>query len=101
LLIIDFAYSKAYAGIFAEAFDMTSCNATEARANLYSLIDETAATHEPILITGKRGNAILIAENDWRSINETLYLLSVPNMRESIREGVAQGLDDCSKELDW
>jgi antitoxin YefM len=80
---------------------MTSCNVTEARANLYNLIDETAATHEPILITGKRGNAVLVAEDDWRSINETLYLLSVPNMRESIREGMATKVVDCDKELDW
>jgi prevent-host-death family protein len=63
---------------------MTVLNATEARANLYSLIDETAKTHQPIVITGKRTNAVLISEEDWNAISETIYLLSVPEMRESI-----------------
>ena len=76
-------------------------NVTEARSKLYNLIDETAETHEPILITGKRGNAVLLAEDDWRAINETLYLLSVPGMRESIREGLSTELSECEKELDW
>lgn len=80
---------------------MTTCNATEARSKLYALIDETTDTHEPIVITGKRGNAVLLAEDDWKAINETLHLLSVPGMRESIREGMAANLDDCNQELDW
>ena len=80
---------------------MTTLNATEARSKLYKLIDETAETHQPILITGKRRNAILLSEEDWNSINETLFLLSIPGMRESIREGMAEGLDDCEKSLDW
>ena len=80
---------------------MTTLNATEARANLYKLIDETTANHEPVIITGKRGNAVLLAEDDWNAINETLYLLSVPGMRESIIEGMQQTLDDCTNELDW
>jgi antitoxin YefM len=80
---------------------MTSLNATEVRTKLYSLIDEVAETHRPIVITGKRHNAILLSEEDWNAINETLYLLSVPGMRESIREGMAQNLDECSKTLDW
>ena len=80
---------------------MTTCNATEARSKLYALIDETTDTHEPIVITGKRGNAVLLAEHDWKAINETLHLLSVPGMRESIREGMATNLDDCNQELDW
>jgi prevent-host-death family protein len=80
---------------------MTTLNATEARTKLYSLIDETAETHRPIVITGKRHNAILLSEEDWNAINETLYLLSVPGMRKSIREGMAQNLDECSKTLDW
>ena len=65
---------------------MTILNATEARSRLYSLIDETAETHEPIVITGKRGNAVLLSENDWNAIRETLHLRSVPGMRESIKE---------------
>jgi len=80
---------------------MTTINATEARAKLYNLIDQTADTHQPIVITGKRHNAILLSEEDWSAINETLYLLSVPGMRESIKEGLTQNLDECSKELDW
>ena len=80
---------------------MTTFNATEARAKLYALIDETTKTHQPIVITGKRGNAVLLAEDDWKAINETLHLLSVPGMRESIQEGMAANLDDCDQELDW
>ena len=80
---------------------MTTLNATEARSKLYNLIDETAETHKPIVITGKRKNAVLLAEEDWNSINETLFLLSIPGMRESIREGMAESLDDCEKSLDW
>ena len=80
---------------------MTTFNATEARAKLYALIDETTDTHQPIVITGKRGNAVLLAEDDWKAINETLHLLSVPGMRESIQEGIAANLDDCDQELDW
>ena len=80
---------------------MTTLNATEARSKLYALIDETTDTHQPIVITGKRGNAVLLAEDDWKAINETLHLLSVPGMRESIQEGMAANLDDCNQELDW
>lgn len=80
---------------------MTTLNATEARAKLYALIDETTTSHQPIVITGKRGNAVLLAEEDWIAINETLHLLSVPGMRESIREGMEAGLDECDQELNW
>jgi prevent-host-death family protein len=80
---------------------MTTFNATEARSKLYALIDETTVTHQPIIITGKRGNAVLLAEEDWKAINETLHLLSVPGMRESIREGMAVSLDECDQKLDW
>jgi prevent-host-death family protein len=80
---------------------MPTLSATEARAKLYNLIDQTSATHEPVLITGKRGNAVLIAEDDWRSIQETIYLLNIPGMRESIREGLATPLEECGEELDW
>lgn len=80
---------------------MTTLNATEARAKLYALIDETSTSHQPIVITGKRGNAVLMAEEDWNAINETLHLLSVPGMRESIREGMETGLDECDQDLNW
>jgi prevent-host-death family protein len=80
---------------------MNILNVTEARAKLYPLIDETAASHQPVIITGKRGNAVLVSEEDWNAISETLYLLSVPGMRESIKEGLKQDLSECSQELDW
>ena len=80
---------------------MTTLNATEARSKLYALIDETSTSHQPIVITGKRGNAVLLAEEDWNAINETLHLLSTPGMRESIRDGMDTKLDECSQELDW
>ena len=80
---------------------MTTLNATEARSKLYALIDETSKSHQPIIITGKRGNAVLLSEYDWNAVNETLHLLSIPGMRESIREGMDVELDKCSKSLDW
>jgi len=80
---------------------MTTLNVTEARAKLYSLIDETASSHQPIIIRGKRSNAVLLSEEDWNAINETLYLVSMPGMRESIREGLQTSKDACSKDLDW
>ncbi len=80
---------------------MNIINVTEARANLYSLIDDAADTHEPIVITGKRNNAVLVSEEDWNAISETLYLLSIPKMRESIKEGISENLADCSTELNW
>lgn len=97
---IDISYVKAYVVRIGDK-TMTTLNATEARSKLYNLIDETAQTHQPIVITGKRGNAVLLAEEDWNSINETLFLLSVPGMRESIREGMATELEECDKDLDW
>ena len=80
---------------------MTTVNVTEARANLYKLIDDASASHEPVVITGKRGNAVLLSEDDWNAINETLYLLSVPGMRESIIEGMQENFDETSTELEW
>jgi len=79
----------------------TVFTASEARANLYRLIDQAADSHEPILITGKRSDAVLVAVEDWQAIQETLHLLSVPGMRESIQEGMAKPLADSAKELDW
>ncbi|MGH8651235.1 MAG: type II toxin-antitoxin system Phd/YefM family antitoxin [Gammaproteobacteria bacterium] len=80
---------------------MTTLTASEARSNLYRLIDEAASTHTPILITGKRSNAVLIAEEDWRAIQESVYLLSVPGMRESIRDGLNTPIDECAKDPGW
>lgn len=80
---------------------MTVLNATEARSKLYSLIDETAKTHQPIVITGKRNNAILLSEEDWNAISETLYLTSIPGVAESIKEGMETPVSECAGELDW
>ena len=80
---------------------MSTLSATEARANLYRVIDETAESHEPVLITSKRNNAVLLSESDWNAIQETLYLLSVPGMRESIKEVMEEEVGDCAEELDW
>jgi len=79
---------------------MPTLSATEARTKLYNLIDQTSKSHEPVVITGKRGNAVLISEDDWRSIQETMYLLNIPGMRESIREGLATPVEDCNEEID-
>ena len=80
---------------------MTTLTASEARARLYRLIDQTAESHQPIHITGKRTSAVLLSAEDWQAIQETLHLLSVPGMRESIRETRAQPLGDSAKVLDW
>lgn len=70
-------------------------------SNLYRLIDETAESHQPIIIMGKRNKAVLVSEEDWSAIQETLYLLSASSMRESIREGMDTPVDECDEELDW
>ena len=80
---------------------MKTLTATQARAKLYKLLDEAASSHKPIQITGKRANAILISEEDWSAVQETLYLLSIPGMRESIRNGLETPVDKCSKKIKW
>ena len=80
---------------------MQTHTASEARANLYRLIDETAESHEPIIISGKRSNAVLLAADDWNAIQETLFLLAVPGMRESIKAGRAEPLAKSAKALKW
>jgi antitoxin YefM len=80
---------------------MAILNASDARANLYRLIDQTNESHEPVLISGKRNNAVLVSEDDWKSIQETLFLTSIPGMRESIIEGMKEPLGESSKEVDW
>jgi prevent-host-death family protein len=80
---------------------MPTITATEARSKLYRLIDEAASSHEPIVITGKRGSAVLISEDDWRSIQATIFLLNIAGMRESIREGLATPIEECSEEIEW
>ena len=79
---------------------MSILTATEARKRLYALVDDVAESHEPIQIVGKRNSAVLISEEDWRAIQETLYLASIPEMRESIREGLKTPVEECEEELD-
>ncbi|MBC7751866.1 MAG: type II toxin-antitoxin system Phd/YefM family antitoxin [Candidatus Saccharibacteria bacterium] len=80
---------------------MHTLTASEARANLYRLMDQTAESHQPITIAGKRNNAVLVSAEDWSAIQETLYLLSIPNMRELIKEGMNELIEDCATELNW
>jgi prevent-host-death family protein len=80
---------------------MTSISATEARKKLYSLVDDVAESHEPVQIAGRRNSAVLISEEDWRAIQETLYLTSIPGMRASIRKGLRTPVSRCAKDLEW
>lgn len=80
---------------------MTTLTASKARAGLYKLLDKTASSHDPIQITGRRHSAVLISEEDWRAIQETLHLVSIPGMRESIRHGLKTPIGRCSEKLKW
>ena len=80
---------------------MTTLTATEARRRLYALLDNVSDSHEPIQITGKRNSAVLVSEADWKAVQETLYLSSIPGMRESIKAGLAEPVESCNAELDW
>ena len=80
---------------------MTTLTATLARTRLYSLIDEVALSHEPVQITGKRSNGVLVSEEDWRAIQETLFLVSIPGMKESIVKGMKTPASKCSREIEW
>lgn len=80
---------------------MPTMTATEARRDLYRLVDQVQESHEPIQISGKRGNAVLVGEEDWRAVQETLFLVSIPGMRESIIEAMATPVDRLADTLDW
>ena len=80
---------------------MTTLTATDARKQFFRLIDDVAESHEPIKIAGKRNSAVLVSEEDWRAIQETIYLESFPNLRESIIEGLKTPVNECSKEIVW
>ncbi len=80
---------------------MHALSASEARANLYRLMDETAKSHEPIIISGKRSSAVLLSAEDWSAIQETLFLLAVPGMRESIKAGMDEPIAKSAKALKW
>ncbi len=77
---------------------MTILSASEARPKLCRLIDETAISHEPVTITCKRRNAVLVSEEDWNAIQETIYLLSIDGTRESVREGLATPIEECDED---
>lgn len=80
---------------------MTILTASEARKRLYSLVDEVKDSHEPVQIVGRRNTAVLVSEEDWRAIQETMYLVSVPGMCASIREGLATPVEECATEPGW
>jgi len=80
---------------------MTTLTATEARKQLYNLLDNVADSHKPIQIAGKRNSAVLVSEEDWQAVQETLYLLGIPGMRESIQDGLNLSVAECDEELDW
>ncbi len=80
---------------------MKTLTITEARKQIYQLIDQASETHEPIQITGKRNNAVLVSEEDWRSIQETLYLTSIPGMKESITKGMSTLLSETTDTIEW
>lgn len=80
---------------------MTTLTATAARKSLYNLVDDVAISHNPIQIIGKRHSAVLVSEDDWRAIQETLFLTSIPGMRESVIEGLNTPIEECSEELAW
>lgn len=80
---------------------MTTLSATEARKCLYSLVDDVAESHDPVQIVGKRHSAVLISEEDWWAIQETLYLTSIPGMRESIQDGIKNPVEECDEDLEW
>ena len=80
---------------------MTTLTATEARKQLYNLVNSVAESHQPVQITGKKSSAVLISEEDWRAIQETLYLTSIPGMRKTIVDGLKAPIGQCSEKLKW
>lgn len=80
---------------------MTHISVTEARKRLYALLDNVAESHEPVYISGKRNSAVLVSEEDWRAVQETLHLVGIPGMRDSIRKGLQTPVEQCTEDLDW
>lgn len=80
---------------------MSTITITKARQNLYSLVDEIALSRKPMQIVGKRNSAVLIAEEDWKAIQETLYLMAIPGMQDSVREGLNTPVEHCYKDIEW
>lgn len=80
---------------------MTIMSSDKARENLPGLIDEVATSHQPVQIVGDGSTAVLVAEEDWRAIQKTLYLVSIPGMRDSIRDGLITPVEQCSEKAAW
>ena len=91
----------AFAYVLIFGVEVASISVTEARRRLFALVDEVGESHAPVEIHGKRGNAVLVSEDDWRAIQETLYLTSIPGMRESIMEGMAAPESALSESPGW
>ncbi len=98
---LDLGFALSYDITYVRSPEMTTLSATEARKRLYTLVDEVQETHEPIQIMGKRNAAILLSEKDWRAIQETLYLVSIPGMRKSIKKGLETPVEECDEEPGW
>ena len=99
--LFDVWYAFTYHKRFSRDRIMAVLTASAARANLYRLIDQAAESHQPIVIAGKRSSAVLVSEEDWQAIQETMFLLSIPGMRKSIRDAMAEPLTKSAKELNW
>ena len=80
---------------------MTTLSASDARKRLYNLVDEVKETHRPVQIVGKRNSAVLVSEEDWQAIEETLYVTSLPGMRESIKKGLKTPIEECDEKVVW
>jgi len=80
---------------------MTAIPSETAGNDLTALIEQVARSHEPVSIVAKDGAAVLVGEEDWRAIQETLFLVSIPGMRESIREGMATPIEECCEDPAW
>ena len=80
---------------------MPTITVTEARRQLYRLLDEVCESHEPVHIAGKRSSGVLVSEEDWRAITETLRLSEIPGIRDSIVKGMKEPLDKCSNDPGW
>lgn len=76
---------------------MSTINITNARKDLYKLVENVNAYSDPTLIVGKNGNAVLISEDDYRALQETIYLNNIPSLAETIIEGGNTSLEDCTE----
>lgn len=74
---------------------------SEARKHFYQLMDDVNTTHEPVFISGRKSEAVMIALSDWEAIQETLYLNSIPGMKASILKGMNTSPEDCLPSVDW